>query len=827
VISSILIGVAFQEVVLRPPSVPLVACDPYFSIWSPYDKLNEGDTVHWTGAKNRLQSTIKIDGKDLVLMGKCNDGNVPMGQTLLKVLPTRTLYRFESENVRVDLTFTTPSIPWDIDLLSRPITFLDYEIVSKDQKPHDFQLSLQVGSEIARHSENQELIHEFGSSPALKVAEIVSMRAGTQKQEILRRTGDFRRIDWGHVIVATSQSNLATFVSTGDKEHLFLSPVWNGRCSGKPTKIRALLAYDDDFSIQYFNKNLRPFWKRSNKTWEQLVIGSLQDGDKITQACEKFDEELMRDLKTVGGDKYAQLCALAFRQCFAGNKIAADANGQPLIFPKENTSNGCIGTVDVIFPMSPQYLLFGPSLTKAMIVSNLDYGSSDRWKFPFAPHDLGTYPKANGQVYGGGELTEENQMPVEETGNMLILCHALAKMENSTAFLKPYEKMLRKWAEFLKSKGYDPENQLSTDDFMGHLKSQTNLSIKAILALGSYAEICKMNGKSSESSTYRKLAEEYAQKWVKEASDGDHFRLTFDRSGTWGQKYNLVWDRLLDLNLFPKSVGEKEMSFYKKVVSPFGLALDSRQNAKPSKIDWTLWTATLTGKQDDFEALLNPTFRYVNETPNRVGIGDLYDCTTGRHIGMHSRPVVGGFFLKMLYDSKIWKKYASRDQAKSKNWAPLPSKPIYVSVLPTSEVQSQSWKFTLTEPNNQIWMQSFFLDSDWKEGMGPFAAPSTPGIKVGTSWQSSNIWLRKEFNFEGSDKNLLLRFYHDEDIEVFLNGVLVYSAKGFTTQYDTVSLPEKLLNQGKNFLAVHCRQTNGGQGVDVGIVKVKTNSKSQ
>src|SRR3974390_2746882 len=106
---------------LRPPSVPLVACDPYFSIWSPADKLTDADTVHWTGKPHRLASLVRIDGKAFRLMGK-EPASVPaLPQTDLEVLPTRTIYTFEGEGVRLTMTFMTAALPEDLMIYSRPV----------------------------------------------------------------------------------------------------------------------------------------------------------------------------------------------------------------------------------------------------------------------------------------------------------------------------------------------------------------------------------------------------------------------------------------------------------------------------------------------------------------------------------------------------------------------------------------------------------------------------------------------------------------------------------------------------------------------------------
>ena len=444
-----------------------------------------------------------------------------------------------------------------------------------------------------------------------------------------------------------------------------------------------MLAYDDEYSIQYFKQNLRPYWRRNGDDAAALLKKAAADYESLKKRCAKFDAEMMAALTKAGGEKYARICALAYRQCYAANKVVADANGQPLMFPKENFSNGCIGTVDVIYPMAPQFLLFSPSLTKAMLVPIMDYAASPRWRWPFAPHDLGTYPLANGQVYGGGERTEENQMPVEETGNMLVLLAALAQVEGNADFCVKYWPVLEKWADYLKAKGFDPENQLCTDDFAGHLAHNVNLSAKAICGLGAFGQLCELRGKKAEAAEYGKLAKEFAARWVKEADDGDHFRLAFDKPGTWSQKYNVVWDRILGLNLFPAAALRKEMDFYKTKQNAFGLPLDSRKDY--TKLDWTLWTATLTQDRADFTALLDPVYRFLNETPNRVPMTDWFDTKTAKHVGFQARSVVGGVFLQMLYDRAAWKKWASRDVTKAANWAPFPKPPKTVVVVPTSE----------------------------------------------------------------------------------------------------------------------------------------------
>ncbi len=672
---------AQQATFLRPPAAPLVTHDPYFSVWSMNDKPMNDRTKHWTGAANGMVSIARIDGKPYRLMGQWY-GEMPAAikQVGLEVLPTRTIYQFEADGVRLSLTFMSPLLTDDLDVMARPVTYITWDARAVDNRTHQVSLYFDCTAEFVVNTTFQKVIW---SRP--KVGDLRVMTFGSQQQPILEQSGDDVRIDWGylHLIVppVSGESNVIawnrtvrnSFVATGtlpdtddlrmpraakDEMPVLASAVDLGSVGSTPVSRYVMLAYDDQFSIEYFHRKLRPYWRRTGAEADALLKSAARDYASLRKRCEAFDAELMADLRQTGGEEYAQIAALAYRQTIAAHKLAADWDGTPLFFSKENFSNGSIDTVDVTYPSSPFFLLFNPRLLEAQLKPILDYAGSARWRFPFAPHDLGTYPLANGQTYGGRESSEEDQMPIEESGNILLMVCALAKAEGNARFAEKYWPLLTKWAEYLRDKGLDPENQLSTDDFAGHLAHNTNLSIKAILALGSYASLCDMTGKKDEAATYRRTAKGMVEKWIKMADDVDHYRLAFDKAGTWSQKYNLVWDKLLGLNLFPPQVVRREVAFYKTKQNRYGLPLDNRETY--TKLDWVVWTATLAESPQDFQAFIAPVRRFVNETPDRVPLTDWYQTLDGKQRGFQARSVVGGVYIKMLADPLMWKKWSSR-----------------------------------------------------------------------------------------------------------------------------------------------------------------------
>jgi hypothetical protein len=657
------------------PATPLITHDPYFSVWSATNNLTDSETSHWTGAAQPLIGIARIDGKPFRFMGTEPHEIPAMEQVSRSITPTHTRYEFRQGGVKLELAFLTPAIMSDLDLLSRPVTYLTWSAQSIDGTAHQVTVLLDVDPVFAVNDRSQRVVSTRHETAALKVLSV-----GSQEQSILNRSGDNLRIDWGYFHLAIPKDENAATVITSDSFRYFatggklpasdamimprsagfgsphLAAALDLGAVGTQAVTRHLLvSYTEDYAIQYLQRNLRSYWQRNHMPVEEMLDQAEAQYATLDVRATAYDAELTADLIKAGGEHYAAIAILSYRQTLAAHKLVADVNGDPMLFAKENFSNGCIATVDVLYPSAPFFLFLQPKLLEAQLLPVLEYSALARWKFPFSPHDLGQYPLANGQVYGGGESTEEDQMPVEESGNMLILVDALARAEGRVQLAERYWPQLTKWAEYLKEKGLDPENQLTTDDFAGHVAHNSNLSIKAIDALAAFADLAHLLKQEDVATEYSATAKAMAVKWISMAQEGDHYKLAFNSPGTWSQKYNLVWDKLLDYNLFPPSVRETELAYYIKRLNQYGLPLDSR--ADYTKLDWSIWTATLASDPKQFNAIIDPVYRWMIETPSRVPLTDWYDTKNAKQIGFQARSVVGGVFIKALADEPLRKKW--------------------------------------------------------------------------------------------------------------------------------------------------------------------------
>ena len=636
---------------LRAPAYPLITIDPYFNVWSAADRPTDTDTVHWTNKPITMSIVATVDGNDYRLIGKYASEDIP--EACLSSVDCNafsTVYSYLINGAKIELKFTSPIIPDDLYMLSRPISYLEVTKESCDNRRHNVCVRVEMSEEICMNLKGDSSVE----IERFVLGKYSSIRMGSTEQKVLERNGDDLRIEWGYFYLTGFGETYARVDSDGMN---FVGI----RAEVKSSSVFTF-AYDDIQSIQYFGANLKTYWNKDGAEITDEILKAHADYRIVLRKCDMIGEKLFCDAVRAGGEKYAEICELSFRQAISAHKLALDENGEVLFISKECFSNGCAATVDVSYPSIPLFLIYNPELVKGMMRPIYKYASSEEWEFDFAPHDAGRYPHLNGQVYGNNRL--EKQMPVEECGNMLIMEMAVAVATKDASFAAEHIDILDNWVKYLIDNGRDPANQLCTDDFAGHLAHNCNLSLKAIMGIVGYAIIKGMLGDNRAKRKYISMARDMALDWEKRASNGDgSYRLAFDRPGTFSMKYNIVWDKILGTQIMPKSVIESEVASYRAHMHPYGMPLDNR---KPyTKSDWLIWTATLAGNRDIFEEMVEPLWDAYNTMESRVPMTDWYYTITGQHTtyfsngdkidkSFRNRTVVGGHFIKLLeYTGKM------------------------------------------------------------------------------------------------------------------------------------------------------------------------------
>lgn len=643
----------------RPTAIPLVTVDPYFSIWSFTDKLYDDVTRHWSGKRAAMTGMIAIDGKYYRFMGKMQiDEYLPeppiIEQSEVKVFPTKTVYIFENDIILINLTFRTPLLLDNPNLMSRPVSYISYDIRFKDGKKHNIEIYFDISAEICSENAFDEV----------EISETTySVCCGKGNRDVLLRSGDNIKIEWGKVHLVfdgaeyfslkhNAVTNNRKLLKDADTRATLYSEIPFIGAVKKYTEVNKVsdflcVAYDDIYSIEYFGEKLEPYWKKDFKSFKDLIQNAVEEYEKINRICEEFDSSLIIKANTIS-DKYTDIVSLAYRQAVSGHKLTEN-DGKLLYFSKECFSNGCIATVDITYPSMPLFLIYNADLLEGMLNPVFEYAEGNHgWNYRFAPHDVGQYPIANGQVYGYNSRTREmhiaSQMPVEECGNMLICTMALCRRRNDYAYAAEHKSVLNQWADYLVEIGFDPENQLCTDDFAGHLAHNCNLSVKGILGIAAYGKMLfKMGG---DGKYYTDIAKRYAKEWQKKAFAGDRYALTFDKHNTWSIKYNLVWDKLLDLNIFDKDIFETEVSFYKTKMNKYGIPLDSREDY--TKSDWQMWSVCLADDEEYQNMVITAMWDMLCDIRERVPFPDLYYTSEACMKEFQCRTVQGGLFMPIM-----------------------------------------------------------------------------------------------------------------------------------------------------------------------------------
>lgn len=628
---------------MRAPAIPLIIHDPYFSIWSMSDVLNKDVTRHWTGTPHSLTGEIHVDGRKYRFMGLSEAE--PMEQTSIVIRALTSCYKFSCTDFDLEVEFISPLLLDDLAVLARPVTYLSIRIIECRKEIQQASVIITLDDEIC--------LSEKGETDTVWT-ELTNMlltggRVGNADQKVLNSSGDLIRINWGYLYLATLEKAAVFKPVTGQNPN---GTTFHNLQLAAPLDVNGeeylvAIAYDDINAIEYFHEKLELYWKKEASTIEELLIIALSEYIHLLPRCREMEFSLQKEAEDVGGSYYAELLALAYRQSVAAHKLCEDSEGRLLFVSKECGSGACAATADVSYPSMPLFLRFQPILVEAMMRPIFQYAYSSVWCYDYAPHDAGFYPLLNGQTYSNG-TDPERQMPIEECGNMLIMTAAAALACEDLSFAREHWALLNKWCQYLLKHGFDPGNQLCTDDFAGHLAHNCNLSLKAILGVASFGILCGMNGQEEESISLFEEARKMARQWLKDAVNPDGtFRLAFDLEDTFSLKYNAVWDQLFEINIFPSNAFDKEIeSYLNQRMQRYGVPLDNRE--KYTKSDWIVWCAAMFPTREKFIQMITPLWEAYNDSVTRFAMGDWYDAVTAEAREFQNRSVQGGLFVKLL-----------------------------------------------------------------------------------------------------------------------------------------------------------------------------------
>ncbi|OWP04752.1 hypothetical protein B2J93_4034 [Marssonina coronariae] len=654
----------------RPPAIPLAVKSPYLNVlqFAGSDGGNSGNLAgqysqFWAGQIAAWVGMIRVDGITYTWMG--DPGPQSVNQTAFEYTSTRSVFTMEvCDKIGMKVTFMSPITPQDQKRQSLIFSYLDVEIESRDGAAHDVQLYTDISAEWVAGNHSAIAQWEYDTTSD----EISYHRVYRQTQLEFSETSD--QADWGHWYWATKNSESLTYQSGADidvrgtfesrgklpntKDTNYRSinqeyPVFGfstdlGSVTGPRSTLYAI-GLTQERAIQFGGATgvvpLNSLWTAFFSSETDALSFFYNDYHTAISASSSIDQKIATDSIAAGGQDYLTITSLSARQAFGGTQLVGNLTKQYL-FLKEISSDGNVQTVDVIFPFYPVLLYLEPSLVKLMLDPLFENMESGQYPNEYSMHDLGThYPNGTGHPDG-----KDEQQPLEECGNMLIMTLSYAQRSNDSAYLKQHYEILKQWTSYLVENSLAPGDQISTDDFAGSLANQTNLALKGMIGIQAMAVIANLTGNEADGASFANIARDYITRWqdlaVAQDATPPHTTLSYGMNDTHGLLYNLYGDKLLGLNLVPPSVYDMQSAFYPTVEEMYGVPLDTRHNY--TKSDWEMWAAAVASDETR-EMFISGLAKWIDETPTRNAMTDWYDAQTGGSAGgFTARPVVGGHF---------------------------------------------------------------------------------------------------------------------------------------------------------------------------------------
>lgn len=650
---------------IRPPAAALAVRSMYLSTWSPSNNLAGTWPMFWNGHTTALTGIVRVDGTAYVFCGAPNGGYPLATQTAFTLTSTRSTYVQTAGPVTLTVAFLSPVDPDNLQRQCVPLSYLTVDAASNDGGSHSVSVYLDISGEWAHGDTSQQLTWAEQT-----VGNQLVLTSQPANPTVLGEYGD--QASWGTVVWSTdnvagttwqtgadsvvrANGAAGSLPNTDDPNFRAINNNWPvfapNRALGSvgPSGAQAVfvLGHVRTPAVSYLGTSYNAWWSKYWTGWQAMLTWFRNDLPAASEVCAATDNQVNAwATEAVGGgavgDQYAAICALALRQAFAGTELI-NHNGTPWALLKEISSDGNVSTLDVIYPAFPAYLQLSPQYLQLLLAPIFDYVENHPYPKTWAPHDIGSgYPNATGHLNGSGE----EDMPVEETANILIMTAALVQRlpaGAATAYVQAHYPILLQWAKYLVSALPDPGNQNQTDDFTGFIAHSSNLALKGIVGIAAMGQLAQLSGNTADATSYPATAKSYITTWLSSSQDGQHLRLAYDQPGTWSLKYNGFPDRLLNTNLVSPAVQAEEAAWYTSQAGGYGVLLDPRNDY--TKTDWEIWTAAFLQAQPAARNMLvADVYNFANVTANRVPLTDWYVVSSAAQRGFADRPVVGGLF---------------------------------------------------------------------------------------------------------------------------------------------------------------------------------------
>ncbi|RPD76749.1 hypothetical protein L226DRAFT_611194 [Lentinus tigrinus ALCF2SS1-7] len=634
----------------------------------------------WNGATISWGGNIRVDGLTYAWMGQYNLQNSTANVTDIKITPTRSIFTMQAGPMNVTVTFLTPIEPSDWVNQSTPFSYISVEAQSLDGAAHLVQFYTELSSEFVtgirpQGDQGGGLVSWQSSRTATSIYHQTEPEQPQPYAEVADQAED------GKGYLATTLRPGLTWAISRDTQHPFINfgnlsnaedsttsgplgkPWYDvafavdlGNIQSTPSPVTWAIGYVRDPVVQYSTSSgtielRRPYWTTRYSDIDTLIDAFLADYPAALRRAIAFDEKVMGDASKISSE-YVDLISLVARQVMGGLDITVgpgdvtDASDVK-IFMKDigSSESQRVNPVERMFAAFPAYLYLNASLGGALLAPLLDH-QSNQSALPYAAQDIGTtYPNVTG-THG------PHSQGVEQSGNMLVMMYAHARVSGDGSLLAQYYSTAKRWADYLVSNALTPSNQDTADGESN--ANLTNLAIKGIIGVKAMAEISRAVQEDSDAEYYDSQANSLSSSWLSlaQSSDQQHLLGQYGDQSSWAMMYNVYADLLLQTNLVSRDVLAKQTAYYQTLLqteaSPLGLPIDYVSAlSKTASTAWTLLTSATVTDDGVRDQLIQYAWDRAATNKTTGKYPDVYDADTGDRVssgGGVAGPALGAMF---------------------------------------------------------------------------------------------------------------------------------------------------------------------------------------